>query len=357
MPTVLSINASSATPHAGIQADLRTITNLGAEAVAAITSVTTLAADSQQSEIQLLPAPLIEGQLRAIYAHGHPHAIKIGMLGEPETIRMVRQEVVGCQRIVCSLDILSSRGGCLMSNEAIHAYRQHLIPISALVILKCTDAEILLGRSISTDNEMTQAAQTLLEMGAEWVLLRGGTYIEGRINALLMSNGYSQRFSSVNIVGWQRHGVGGILSAAIATRLAHGDNLPTAVRVAHDYLHSQVVYASPDTYDRLRPHELYNKYLSLVTELYRSAHDVSYYADRMAISTRYLSQVTATVSGRSPKQIIDSCLLHEAEQMLSTSTQSVQQISDYLGFSSQVTFAKFFKAKKGISPQSYRNRR
>lgn len=361
MPTVLSISASASTPNAGLQADLRTIRDLGADGVTAITSVTVLDADdphsNASSDIHPLPASVIEGQIRAIYAEGCPQAIKIGMINDPDTIRMVRQEVVGCPRIVCSLSILSSRGGCLMTNEAIHAYRQYLIPICTLLMLKCTDAEILLGHSISTDQDMEDAAHTLLQMGATWVLLRGGTYISGRINALLMSNDYRQRFSSVNIEGWQRHGVAGTLSTAIATRLALGDDLPSAVSNAHDYLHSQVVYATPGTQERLRPHDLYNQFLSLVADHYRTAHDVAYYAQRMTISTRYLAQITATLSGRSPKQIIDGYLLHESEQLLSTSTQTIQQISDFLGFSSQVTFTKFFKSKKGLSPQGYRSRR
>ena len=110
-------------------------------------------------------------------------------------------------------------------------------------MLKCTDAEIILGRRITTDEDMTEAAKSLLEMGAEWVLLRGGTYIQGRINALLMGKDYQRFFSSVNIDGWQKHGVGGTLSTAIATHLAFGEEVTLAIAHAHDYLHSQVVYA------------------------------------------------------------------------------------------------------------------
>lgn len=356
MKTILCINGSDSMGHAGIQADIRTTRDLGAQCVTAVTSVT-VQNQSGISQILDLPTDLVDGQVRAIYDDLRPHAVKIGMINDAETIRRVRDEIVGCRQVVCSLSILASHGGCLMSNEALHAYRQHLIPICSLLMLKCTDAEILLGRSINTDDDMASAARELIQLGAQWVLLRGGTYIQGRINALLMSETYQQRFSSVNIEGWQRHGVGGALSTAIATRLALGDDAVTAVRNAHDYLHSQVVYAAGESPNSLRPNDLYNQFVSLVAENYRTAHDVAFYAERMAITPRYLAQITGKISGRSPKQIIDAHLVNEAEQILSNSTRTIQEIADQLGFTSQITFTKFFKAKKGVTPSDIRSHR
>lgn len=353
MPSILCINASDPLGHTGLQADIRTIRDLGAQALTAVTAVTAQNHTGIVDSLDL-PTSLVAGQIRAIYDEARPHAVKVGMLNSPETIRMVRDEIVGCPRVVCSPVILSSQGGCLMSNDAIRAFRRHLLPLSTLLLLKCTDAEILLGRSISNDTEMAEAASELMQLGARWVLLRGGTYMQGRINALLMGEHYRQFFSSVNIEGWQRHGVGGALSTAIAVRLAQGDEVPAAVKTAHDYIHSQVVYAAPASVSNLRPHELYDRFLSLVAGHFRTSHDVAFYAQRLAITPRYLSQITHTIADRTPKQIIDSHLVQEAEQLLSGSTQTIQEISNQLGFSSQITFSKFFKAKKGISPSGSR---
>lgn len=355
MNNILSINGSDSMGHSGIQADIRTIQDLGGYASTAVTSVT-VQNNHGIADVHNLPAEMVAGQIRAIYEEERPKAIKVGMINDPETIRRVREEIIGCPCIVCSPVILSANGGTLMSNEAIQAFISQLIPACTMLILKCTDAEIILGRRISTDQDMLTGARQLQAMGAQWVLLRGGTYIEGRINALLISDGYQTFFSSVNTQGWQRHGVSGTLSTAIATQLALGEEVPTAVANAHTYLHNQVVYATNEHATNLRPNDIYNSFLNLITNHYRHAHDVTFYAQQLHITTRYLSQVTGLIGGRSPKQIIDSHLLYEAERLLSTTTRTIQEISDLLGFSSQITFAKFFHTKKGISPTSFRQK-
>lgn len=355
MNTILSINGSDSMGHSGIQSDIRTIQDLGGYAATAVTSVTVQNAHGI-ADVHELPSELIVGQIRAIYEESRPKAIKIGMINDAETIRRVREEIVGCPNIVCSPVILSANGGTLMSNDAIQAFVSQMIPISNLLILKCTDAEIILGRRITTDQDMISAALSLQSSGAQWILLRGGTYMEGRINALLIGDKYQTFFSSVNTSGWQRHGVVSTLSTAIATQLAFGDDVPAAVSNAHNYLHNQVVYASSDNSTNLRPKSLYNNFLSEVTIHFRTKHEVNYYADKLNISPRYLSQVTGQVGGRTPKQIIDNLLIYEAERLLSTSTQTIQEISNALGFTSQVTFTKFFKAKKGMSPSVFRQK-
>lgn len=354
MKTILCINGSDSMGHSGIQSDIRTVKDLGGYAVTSITSVT-----AQNSlgitNVHELPASLVVGQIRAIYGETHPEAVKVGMVDNPETISGIRNEIIGCPCIVCSPVILSSHGGLLMSNESIQAYCRHLVPICSLLISRCTDAEIVLGHRICTDSDMKDAVEQLHEMGATWVLLRGGTYTEGRINALLSGPGCQKFFSSVNTEGWQRHGVGGTLSTAVAMQLANGDDVSKAVENAHDYIHSQIIYSSQKS-QGLQPHNLYNKFMSLLADNYTKAHDVGFYACELNISTRYLSQISNIICGRSPKQVIDDYLTRESEQLLATSSLTIQQIAYQLGFSSQMAFSKFFKAKKGCSPLSHRNR-
>ncbi len=355
MNTILCINGSDSMGHAGIQADIRTIKDLGGYAVTAVTSVT-VQNHKGIRDVHELPTELVAGQIRAIYEEARPNAVKVGMVNNPETIRIIRDEIVGCRHIVCSPVILAANGGCLMSDDAIHAFCHSLLPVCSLLMLKCIDAEIILGQHITTDEDMLSAALELQERGAQWVLLRGGTYMEGHINALLKGPDHQQFFSSVNIQGWQRHGVGGTLSTAIATRLSLGDDIPKAVSHAHSYLHNQLVYSSTDSSVNLRPNDLYNRFLSLIAAHYREAHDVAFYAQQLSISTRYLSQITGTVSGQSPKQVIDNYLLKETDQLLTTTSLTIQEISHTLGFSSQIVLAKFYKSKRGYSPSDYRKK-
>ena len=272
---------------------------------------------------------------------------------DSETVQLLRDEVIACRRLVVAPGIFDSDGKQMVNNDVIGTIARYLIPEALLLMLRCRDAEKLLATNIKTDDDMIEAARRLHKMGAEWVLLRGARHIKGRLIALLYGQNKTQFFSSYNTEGWQRHGVAGVLSAAITTRLGMGDDVPTAIRNAHDFIHSQVVYAKPDETGG-RSIDIYNRFVSLVAEHYRSAHDVAFYADRLCITTRYLSGVTDKVVGKSPKQIIADYIMSEAKTFLDTTRLTIQEVADRLGFSSQVLFCKFFKSQEKTSPSDYR---
>ena len=375
-PPILSISGSDSTGQAGIQADIQTIAALGGYALTAITCI---------GNYPLAPCPLplapkiVLGQVEGIISSFHPKAIKVGLVTDSETIRMLRDEVIATNRLVVAPGIFDANGTQLIDDEAIKAITRYLIPEALLLMLRCKDAEKMLGISIKTDDDMLEAAKQLQERGAEWILLRGGQHTKGRLTALLYGQndgargeGHGARnvqwFSSYNTDGWQRHGVAGVLSAAITTRLGMGDDVPSAIRNAHDFIHSQVVYAKEASFGEpktdgsqgmegagRRSIDIYNSFVSLVAEHYRQAHDVSFYADKLCITPRYLSQVTDNVVAKSPKQIIADYLMSEAKSYLETTRLTVQEIADKLGFSSQALFCKFFKNQENTSPSEYRS--
>ena len=343
IPYIFSINGSDSTGQSGIGADIQTIAALGGHALTAITCI----------EDYALPSEVVLKQVEEVISTFHPKAIKVGLVTDSKTVRLLRDEVIACRRLVVAPGIFDSDGRQMVSDDVIEAIARYLVPEALLLMLRCRDAEKMLGISIRTDDDMLDAARRLHEMGAEWVLLRGARHIKGRLIALLYSQNKTQFFSSYNTEGWQKHGVAGALSAAITTRLGMGDDVPTAVRNAHDFIHSQVVYAKPDEMGG-RSIDIYNRFISLVAEHYRTAHDVAFYADRLCITTRYLSGVTDKVVGKSPKQIIADYIMSEAKTFLDTTRLTIQEIADRLGFSSQVLFCKFFKAQEKTSPSDYR---
>lgn len=349
---ILSINGSDSTGQSGIQSDIQTIAALGGYAVTAITCISSLPAPPLGEGA--LPADLVLAQVAASISLLHPKAIKVGLVTDSVTVRLLRREVIACRRIVVAPGIFDADGRQMVGDDVVEAIGRYLVPEALLLMLRCKDAEKMLGIDISTDDDMQEAARRLHEMGAEWVLLRGGQHTKGRLTALLSGEG-TTFFTSYNIDGWQRHGVAAALSAAITTRLGMGDDVPTAVRNAHDFIHSQVVYAKPDEAGG-RAIDLYNSFVSLVAGHFKTAHDVAFYADRLCITTRYLSQVTDRIVGKSPKQIIADYLMSEAKAYLDTSRLGMQEIADRLGFSSQALFCKFFKAQQGTSPSNYRSR-
>lgn len=355
LPTILSITGSDGTGGAGVQADIKTISAMGGSAVTAITSVTVQNRRGIQS-VHALPAAVVGGQVRAIVDDVHPRAVKVGLVGDAAAMAEIRNHIVGCPNVVVDPGVLSSSGHRLMDDDAIAALVRYILPETSLLVMRCAEAELILGQKIMTDDDMLAVARRLVDLGAEWVLLRGGQHMEDRLTALLYSEGVQRFFSSFNIEGWMRHGVGGALSSAIATRLAFGDDVPMAVQNAHEYIHSQVVYAVTYKGRRQRPADIYNRFLSLIAMHYREAHDVAFYADRLAITSRYLSQVTRTIVAKTPKQTIDEYLLREAGVLLACTTLSIQEISQHLGFTSQMQFARFVHAKSGATPTEMRQR-
>lgn len=105
-----------------------------------------------------------------------------------------------------------------------------------------------------------------------------------------------------------------------------------------------------------RKDELYGQFTDLVRRHFRTCRDVSYYADRLCITVKYLSQVVKEQTGHPASKVIEQYVTTECKALLSSTTMSIQQIADTLNFSSQSAFGKYFKHAMGMSPREYRNK-
>ena len=105
-----------------------------------------------------------------------------------------------------------------------------------------------------------------------------------------------------------------------------------------------------------RKDELYGQFTDLVRRHFRTCRDVSYYADHLCITVKYLSQVVKEQTGRPASEVIEQYVTTECKALLSSTTMSIQQIADTLNFPSQSVFGKYFKRATGMSPREYRNR-
>lgn len=103
-----------------------------------------------------------------------------------------------------------------------------------------------------------------------------------------------------------------------------------------------------------RQEELFKQYVLLVHEHCTRQREVSFYADRLCISPRYLSTVAQNVTGTTAKSIIDRHVILEIKAMLKSTTLSIQEIAHRLHFPDQSFFARYFKKHTGMSPVQYR---
>lgn len=362
MIPILTISGSDNTGFTGLQQDLRIITEMGGHAMTSATCQVTQY-ENAIKKIEFYREERVREQVASVVADYHPKAVKVGLVGNPASVKAVAEEIVGCRRIVVAPGIVFSNGMRYVRSAAVEAIKCHLVPLASLLIMRCKDAEVMLNMKINTDDDMKNAANAFLDMGAEYVMLRGGNIANGRVTALLAGPLPEEKgegrewtfFSSYFVEGWQQHGVGGALSAAITTRLGMGDDVRTAVRNAHEYVHSRVVYAVRQEEQPLRPVDIYNAFMDLIADNYTEIHDVYSYAEKLNVSTRYLAMITTQTTSKSPKQVIADYLMEKARQMLKNSRLSVKEIAMALGFSTNPVFCKFFKQQEGKTPSEFRN--
>lgn len=105
-----------------------------------------------------------------------------------------------------------------------------------------------------------------------------------------------------------------------------------------------------------RQDELFKSFVSLVHEHCISEREVSFYADRLCISTKYLSCICRNVTGHSAKKMIDNFVILEIKVLLQSTALSIQEIADKLGFPDQSYLGRYFKRHEKISPVEYRHR-
>ncbi len=105
-----------------------------------------------------------------------------------------------------------------------------------------------------------------------------------------------------------------------------------------------------------RHKQVFESFIKLVEKYHNKERSVSFYADRLCITPKYLSQIIKKVSGFSAPEIINKYVILEAQHLLRHTDLSVKEIADQLYFPNQSFFYKYFKAHTGCTPNSYRQK-
>lgn len=116
-------------------------------------------------------------------------------------------------------------------------------------------------------------------------------------------------------------------------------------------------FLNTDITATMRHEELFKKFIFYVFKNSATTREVKFYADKLCISTRYLSSVVQKITGKTPKEIIDIHCTQEIKTLLRTTSESVQEIAFRLRFPDQSFLARYFKKHTGMSPIEYRKMR
>ena len=247
IPKVLTIAGSDSGGGAGLQADLKVITALGGYGMSVITAITaqnTLGV----TRIQDIDLDVVEAQIDSVLLDIGADIVKIGMLASPEIVHTVATALRrhGVKRIVLDPVLRATSGASLGGDDTAQAMITELFPLATLITPNMDEVALLLGRDINGINDFKMAAQELLDMGPQAVLIKGGhldathTQITDFLLWKTMEDGLEviqeKAFKHNRIDTLNTHGTGCSLASAITTYLASGHDLSHAVAKAIAYV-------------------------------------------------------------------------------------------------------------------------
>ena len=242
IPNVLSIAGVDPSGGAGLLADLKTFSALGAYGTGVVAALT--AQNTQGvTGVQAVPVEFIAQQIDTLFADVRIDAVKLGMLGTSEVVTTIAAALRrhSVRRLVVDPVMVSKSGHPLLSPDAVAALRREILPLAEIITPNLPEAEVLLNCApIRTLADMRTAARALYALGPHIVVLKGG-HLDGADSTDVIDDGTTQvELSSPRIVTKNTHGTGCTLSAAIAALLPqHADSID-AIRAAKSYLTSAI---------------------------------------------------------------------------------------------------------------------
>lgn len=241
---VLIIAGSDSGGGAGIQGDIKTVTCLGGYASTAITALT---AQNTRGVFGIYDVPdsFIRQQITLVMDDIGTDAFKTGMLHKSSVIETIADTLSPYKDIPFVLDpVMFAKGGAaLLQPDAIAMLRTRLIPLATVITPNIPEAELLSGMKITSPNEMKTAAQRIMRMGCRAVLIKGGHLDGETVTDLLIDSTGANTFQQQRMHTPHTHGTGCTLASAIATGLAQGMTLLTAVQKARDYVKQAIAQA------------------------------------------------------------------------------------------------------------------
>ena len=246
IPTTLTIAGIDPSGGAGVLADIKTMSALGAYAtgvVAALTAQNTQAV----TDIYAVDPAFIKKQIDTLFADVRIDAVKIGMLGQQPVIRTVVECLAHWQPKHLVLDpvMVAKSGDYLLEQAANHEMREAMLPLATIITPNLPEAGVLLDeRPVESIKEMYRVAEKLRRLMADdenrWVFLKGGHLPGSECTDLFYNGDQMLEMSAQRIQTKNTHGTGCTLSAALAALLPQTADAPQAARAAKEYLYKAI---------------------------------------------------------------------------------------------------------------------
>jgi len=240
MRTVLTIAGSDPSGGAGVQGDLKTFCVHGVYGMAVLTALTAQNTTGVTG-VHDVPPDFVRKQLEMILDDMPVGAAKTGMMSVVPTIEAVadvlRRRPV--PHLVVDPVMVASSGDSLLSDDAVGALMELLLPLATVITPNIPEAERLLGERIDSVAAMRAAASRF----GRPVLLKGGHLPGDELVDVLWCDGALHEFSGPRIDTPHTHGTGCAIAAGIAAQLALGATLPEAVSRARAFVRRGLEHA------------------------------------------------------------------------------------------------------------------
>ena len=248
--TVLVIAGSDPSGGAGIQADLKTLTSLGVYGMTAITALTEQNTKGV-SGIFEIPLDFVVKQINCCLSDIRANAIKIGMMHNSELINGVYEalkynEIIVNKKINIILDpVMVAKGGHkLLKEDAVNSLKKFIQNTNPILTPNIPEAEILTGMNINNVNDMKVAGEKIIDLGANFVVLKGGHMNTPIMVDLLIGQEVLDQIETKKIETNNTHGTGCTMASALAAGLARSLEIQEAFQKAHFYV-NQAIRTSP----------------------------------------------------------------------------------------------------------------
>jgi hydroxymethylpyrimidine/phosphomethylpyrimidine kinase len=246
IPTALTIAGSDSGGGAGIQADLKTFLACHVHGMSAITAVTVQNSLGVSGFYELPPNAVAE-QIESVASDIGVGAAKTGMLASAAIISAVASTVrrLGIAPFVVDPVAASQHGDALLRPDALAALRDRIIPLATVVTPNLGEVRLLTGISVDSVAGQRDAARAMHDLGAQWVLIKGGHLPDGDALDVLYDGSSFEELTAPRFATAHTHGSGDTLAAAICSGLARGLDVPEAVRFGKWFISGAVEHSFP----------------------------------------------------------------------------------------------------------------